>query len=211
MTNCSRRVLLGAFAALPGISVLADLMPAAAAAPQKSAAEQFIRQSGERLVNIVNGPGSASQKAHKLRVLVDEIVAVSQIGRFVLGRFWNVATPEQRQQYMALFHKLLAFNITTQIRAYVGITFQVLGAQNGPEGEMVSTVINRPDHPPANVQWVVQDIKGALKIIDVVVEGTSLRITERSDYASVISDNGGQVAALLEAMKNQLKRMEANE
>jgi phospholipid transport system substrate-binding protein len=74
---------------------------------------------------------------------------------------------------------------------------------------MVSTTVTRPGQSPADVQWVVDTVGGKPRIVDVVVEGTSLRITERSDYSSVINDNGGQVSALLDAMKKQIARMEA--
>lgn len=206
MAACFRRVLLGAFAVLPALA----LAPAAqAAAPSASVASQFIKQSGAKLVSIINGPGSTGQKAADLRNLVDHIVAVDQIGKFVLGRYWRLATPAQRTQYMTLFHRLLAYNITVQIRAYKGVTFTVGRTQNGPEGEMVSSVVTRQGQSPAHVQWVVQEVGGAPKIVDVVVEGTSLRVTERSDYASVITDHGGQIAALLGAMKQQLHRMQA--
>ncbi|HQT88579.1 MAG TPA: ABC transporter substrate-binding protein [Acidiphilium sp.] len=209
----SRRVLLGGFAVMPMLGALSAVMPGVAlAAPSVSgsAAEAFIKNAGEGLVAIVNGPGSKAAKADKLRQLVSQIVAVGKIGRFVLGRFVRVATPAQVAEYEKLFHELLAYNITTQIRAYQGLTFTVKGASTGPEGEMVSTVITRPGQSPAHVQWVVQSIGGQPKIIDVVVEGTSLRVTERSDYASVIDDNGGQVAALLKAMHQQLARMRAS-
>ena len=201
-----RRVLLGAFAVLPALA----MTPAAqAATPSAPVAHHFIKQSGAKLVSIINGPGSNGQKAADLRNLVNNIVAVDQIGKFVLGRYWRIATPSQRTEYMNLFHQLLAYNITTQIRAYKGLTFTVERVQSGPEGEMVSTRVTRQGQSPAHVQWVVDEMGGAPKIVDVVVEGTSLRVTERSDYASVINDHGGQVTALIDAMKQQLNHMQA--
>lgn len=201
-----RRVLLGAFAVLPALA----LTPAAnAAAPGTATAKTFIAQAGNKLVSIINGPDSTSQKATALRGLVNQIVAVDQIGKFVLGRYWNVATPSERGEYMHLFHQTLAYNITTQIRAYKGFTFTVGRVSTGPEGEMVETQISRQGQSPADVQWVVDTVGGQPKIVDVVVEGTSLRVTERSDYSSVINDHGGQVSALIAAMKQQLARMRA--
>jgi phospholipid transport system substrate-binding protein len=208
MALSSRRVLLGAFALAPG---LAFTLPAFAASPSASVAKQFISQAGARMVSVVNGNGSVGQKAAALRQIVDQDVAVSNVGQFVLGRYWRIATPAQRSEYMGLFHQLLSNNITTQIRAYQGITFTVLGASNQPEGEAVSTVIARPNEAPAHVQWVVQTVAGAPKIVDVVVEGTSLRVTERADYSSVINDNGGQVSALIAAMKHQIAGLKAKQ
>lgn len=205
-----RRVLLGAFAVMPALSLAPNLLTgvARAAAPSEAVAHHFIKTSGAQLVAIVNGPGTTSQKGAKLRALVDNIVAVNQIGKFVLGRYWRVATPAQRNEYMKLFHETLAYNITLQIRAYKGVTFTTGRVTSGPEGEMVNTRVSRQGQSPAHVQWVVDTVAGQPKIVDVVVEGTSLRVTERSEYSSVINDHGGQVQALISAMKQQLARMQ---
>jgi phospholipid transport system substrate-binding protein len=42
-------------------------------------------------------------------------------------------------------------------------------------------------------------------VIDVVVEGVSLSVTQRQEYAAVIQRNGGQIDGLLEEMRNELK------
>ncbi len=61
-----------------------------------------------------------------------------------------------------------------------------------------------PNSAPTNVRWVVSTATGTPKIVDVVAEGTSLRLTQRSDYASYMSRNGNNVDALLAAMKRQV-------
>jgi len=48
-------------------------------------------------------------------------------------------------------------------------------------------------------------------VVDVIAEGTSLRLTTRSEYSAVIQRNGGQVASLLEAMRNQIAQLAARE
>ena len=41
------------------------------------------------------------------------------------------------------------------------------------------------------------------EIVDVIAEGTSLRLTQRSDYSSYLSHNGNSIDSLLSAMKRQ--------
>jgi phospholipid transport system substrate-binding protein len=65
-------------------------------------------------------------------------------------------------------------------------------------------VINRPNQQPNNVQWVVSMASGRPQIVDVIAEGTSLRVTQRSDYASYLARNGNNVDALLTAMQRQV-------
>lgn len=202
-----RRFFMGAMASLPILTV-ATL--AQAQVPTETA-KAFITQAGNQLVTVVNSNGSESQKADELTQLVDQIVAVDQVGNYVLGRYINVVTPDQHSQYLTLFHQLLAYNITYQIKAYQGVTFVVNSASVMGNDTVVDTTITRPGQAPADVGWAVDEVDGSPKIVDVIVAGTSLRITERNDYASVVTSNGGQISALLTAMQNQIDRIKSNE
>jgi phospholipid transport system substrate-binding protein len=175
-----RRLLLGAVLCAPVLAA----MPVAAQADvvPADAAKAFITQSGQQLVTIVNGTASASQKADQLRQLV---------------------------QFLTLFHQLLSYNITFQIKAYQGLTFVVNGAVPMGSDMVVHTTIASPGKAPADVGWAVDEVNGQPKIVDVIVAGTSLRITTRNEYASVVTDNGGQVAALLSAMQKQITKISA--
>ena len=54
--------------------------------------------------------------------------------------------------------------------------------------------------------WVVDGTDGQPRIVDVVAEGVSLRQTQRSDYASYIQQHGGNVEALIQALRAQVAR-----
>jgi phospholipid transport system substrate-binding protein len=67
----------------------------------------------------------------------------------------------------------------------------------------VSSSVERPNNAPANVDWIISNAGPSPKIVDVVAEGTSLRLTQRSDYAAYLSHNGNNLQALIDAMKHQ--------
>jgi phospholipid transport system substrate-binding protein len=201
-----RRFILGAAAAAPLLLAMAGTARADTISPDD--AKAFITQSGKQLVSIVNG-STGTQRGQQLRQLVNQIVAVDQVGDYVLGRYINVATPQQHQDFQTLFHQLLSYNITYQINAYQGVSFTVNGATQQGNDMVVDTTITAPGKAPADVGWAVDNIGGQPKITDVIVAGTSLRITTRNDYASVIADNGGQVSALLAAMQKQIDKLSA--
>ena len=50
---------------------------------------QFVRQSGDRLMAVLLGPGDPPEKRRQLYGLISEIVDISGIARFALGRFWT--------------------------------------------------------------------------------------------------------------------------
>lgn len=167
-------------------------------------ASAFVENFGNRMVDVVNGEGTLSQKEQRLRPLIDQSVDVDAIASFCLGRFAASATPQQVSEFTTLFHAVLVDNITSKLGEYRGVTFTMgTASQRGAE-TLVGTVVQRPNNRPNNVQWVVDDVNGKPRIVDVVAEGTSLRLTQRSDYASYMSQHGGSVAALITAMRAQV-------
>jgi phospholipid transport system substrate-binding protein len=192
-----RTVLLTSLAA----AAVAGVLPAGAQTPDQASA--FIDQIGKQLVAVINGETPPAQQHAQLQQIIDKAVATDSVARFCLGRYWRVATPAQQQDYLALFHRVLVTNITGKLGEYKGVTFVLGRAVPGEGGVTVATIITRPGQPPSNVGWVVSNVDGAPRIIDVIAEGTSLRITQRSDYASYIERNGQNVQALLDALRKQ--------
>ena len=75
-------------------------------------------------------------------------------------------------------------------------------AQRREDDIVVSSIVNRPGNAPNKIDWIVT-ATGAPRLIDVVAEGTSLRLTQRSDYAAFLSHNNNNIQALIDALKAQ--------
>jgi len=196
MNLTRRNLVLGAVTA----ALVVRLPPVLA---QTDPSATFVAGFGRDLVAIVNGPGSAEAKAAQMETAIERSVDVDAIARFCLGRFVRQASPAQLADYTRLFHRVLARTITGHIGDYRGVSFTVGRTLPNADGHAVLTVVVRPGQAPAQVQWVVAKTDGGPKVVDVVAEGTSLRLTQRSDYGSFLSRNGGDVAALIAAMKRQ--------
>ncbi len=200
LTLMTRRKLAGLLAA--GVAVLASGTSPALAADSTSSG--FVRQLSEKLIAVINGSGSLAEKRQQILPLIDENVDVDGIGRFCLGRYWRMATPEQQQKFLQLFHRVLLNAITGKLGEYQGVRFDIgASAPRGPGQTMVSTTIYRPGQPQTNVQWVIAQVAGAPRVIDVIGEGVSLSITQRGDYSSYLQRNGNNIGVLLSAMQRQ--------
>jgi phospholipid transport system substrate-binding protein len=203
----NRRTSLSLIAAGPAALMLpAVLTPTASASPASDRATAFITTAGSKFVAAINGTGTLEQRRQVLGGIVDDAVDVNGVARFCLGRFWRTATPVQQQQYLGLFRNALVVNIASRIGEYQGVRFIVGATQDRDVGELVSTVIERPNNPPVNVQWVVANAGTDPKVVDVIAEGTSLRITQRDDYASFLTQHGDNIDGLLDAIRHQLSR-----
>jgi phospholipid transport system substrate-binding protein len=195
----TRRLMLAATLAALAVPTLAP--PAHADATD--AARDLVAKLGKQLTDVANGPGSADDRRAALEKLVDAAVDVEAVARFCLGRFWRTATPDQQRDYTKLFRAVLMRNITGKAGEYKGVVMDVGKAQAREDDVAVSSVVNRPGNAPNKVDWIVGTASGAPRVIDVIAEGTSLRLTQRSDYSAFLASHNNNVQALIDALKAQ--------
>ncbi|MBP0445553.1 ABC transporter substrate-binding protein [Roseomonas sp. SSH11] len=209
-TLIARRPLLASLglASLGAVGAL----PARAQAVDANRAAAFIQATGQELVAAINGRAPAAQRREQVAAILRRAVDVEGVGRFILGRYWRQATPEEQQQYMRLFEETLIRNLSARFGEYQGIRFSLGRTQQRTEDDtLVNTIVERPNSAPFTLDWRVGEVGGQPRVVDVIAEGTSLRLTTRSEYSAVISRNGGRVSALLDAMRNQVAQLAARE
>ena len=206
----TRRWLLGA-AALAGGALVPR--PGHAQQIDIARAASFIQATGQELVAAINAVGSpVAQRRERVAQILRRAVDVEGVGRFILGRWWRTATAEQQQEYLQLFEQVLIHNLSARFGEYQGVRFSLGRTQARTEEDaLVSTIVERPGNPAFGLDWRVSEVGGQPKVVDVIAEGTSLRLTTRSEYSSVVTRNGGSVGALLVAMRQQIQQLAARE
>ncbi|QNT78214.1 MlaC/ttg2D family ABC transporter substrate-binding protein [Entomobacter blattae] len=201
---------LAAFTFLAGAApAIGTLLPTshalAAISPQQ--ASQFMQEFGNKLLTVINSDEPLSQKQARMAPLLFSNVDVDAIGRYCLGRYWNVATPEQRTRFLKLFHQVLLNAVNGKIGDFKGVNFTIGKVSSNADGDtVVETVVIRPGQPQASVHWIISSESGRPQVIDLIGEGASLRLTQRNDYSSYIAHNGNNVENLLGAMQRQIER-----
>ena len=164
---------------------------------------QFIQQLGHTaLMSLTEKDMPRDQREARVREILEGNFDIPAIGKFALGPYWNTATEAQRKEYMDLFEAMIVQTYTTKFENYSGQTLKVGGSVSGGEKDfIVSSQILQKDGPPINLQWRVRDEGGALRVVDVIVDGISMSVTQRADFSSTIQNGGGTVDALLTAMR----------
>ena len=187
----------------------AFLLGRAAWAVQASDPKAFVQQLGDRTIQILNQDGSAQQKLNALKAVLDQATDLDLVGRLVLGRSWRSASDAQREEYLRLFHGLVMQTMAERFSWYTGETFEIVGATPVDDRDtMVSTRILRPDgKPPILVDWRVRQSERGYLLIDIVAEGVSLVVTQRSEASEIINRNG--IDGLLQEMRARLAKRDA--
>lgn len=177
------------------------------AAPPRAAAQAdpagFINELGVQAIQVLGPSVPPAARLQRFRELFGADFDLPRIGRFVLGRYWRVATPEQQQQFLGLLREYLSQAYAGRLAQYAGEKFRALSAQPQGEETVVLSEITRNDGSKIRVEWhLVND--GGWKITDAYVAGVSMAVTERDEFAAVIQQGGGQVQYLLDKLRQKV-------
>jgi phospholipid transport system substrate-binding protein len=195
----TRRFFLVAAGLIVG-GLMLGMQPVAAAPGPTT----VIADLGNEAIKVLGPNVDPQLRVTRFRQLFEEDFNIPAISRFVLGRYWRVATPEQQHEFIRLFTNYIALVYANQLAQYNGERLQVTGSRSAPDGQLVASEIIRSDgHPPARVEWLLSPQGGAYKVNDVIVEGISMAVTQRSEFASVIQRNGGQLQGLIAALRQK--------
>ena len=186
--------------------------PPAQSQQDGQAAEAFIQGLGDRAIELLADPDATEDSLTiAFRDIFGESFDTNTIGRFVLGRHWNTASPEQRDEYLDLFNNFVVETYADRFSEYTGQQFLVRGSRPaGANDLIVSTRIVDPGgRPPITVDWRTRARDGQVRIIDVMIENVSMAITYRDEFNSVIRRQGGTLEGLLQALRQRVAAMQA--
>jgi phospholipid transport system substrate-binding protein len=193
----------------PRIAIVALAIAASVPASVRAAASDpagFIADLGAKAINVLTSTASETERERQFRVLFEQAFDLPAISRFVLGPYWRTATDAQHQEFTKLFENYVIHAYTVRFNAYAGQQLKVGNARpEGDSGALVQSEIAVPNgnQPPVKVDWRVSKSADGYRITDVTVEGVSMALTERQEFASVIQRGGGQVDALLKLLREK--------
>ncbi len=192
-----------------GLALFALLaaVPARASAELENGAKTFIESLAKQAVDsLADQKISRPDRIVRFRRLFNDSFAVEAIGRWILGRHWRTATEAERSEYLGLFEDLMVVSYVDRFAEYAGEALKI--NRSIAEDEKTVTIFSeivRPNGGPAvRVDWRVgRNKESAFKIVDVLVEGTSMSNTMRSDFTSVLNQKGGQISGLIEVLREK--------
>lgn len=170
--------------------VLALTLGASAAfAADTTAATAYVDNIASQALAIVKTGDAQPVKQAKLETLFRSIVDIPFIGRFVLGRHWNTATPAQQKAYLAAYEPFLMKGYVGRIAKYSGQSYKLKTAKEDKDGGVVVTMeIVDPSKPSVFVDYRLRKERAGYKVTDIAVEGVSLLNTQRSEFHSVVTN-----------------------
>ena len=175
-------------------------------------ADDFIRQVGnEAIQSLTDKTLDDQQRKDRFREILHRTFKLKLIARFTLGRYWRRATKEQREEYASLFEDFIVLAYAARFRDYSGENFSVGKVRDiNTRDKLVNSKLVLKDGRNIPVHWRVRgyDSYGvdSYKVIDVLVEGVSMALTQRDEFAAIINRKGGKIEGLLAALRKKTGR-----
>lgn len=198
-------IVAASLALVAALAISLTLLRAAGAAPATDPTD-FVRDFGNRVIaTVADDSLSPGQRQAALERLLRAGVDARRIGRFALGKYARRASKPERAEFDRLFAAGIVATYSRHLGSYEGETLQVRGAQlRGEQGALVSSRVIRPNGPAVAVDWHLRDDAGTWRIVDVVIEGISMALTQRAEFAAVIRAGNGRLEGLLARLREQV-------
>ena len=128
--------------------------------------------------------------------LVDELVIPSfdfvSMAKWVLGKNWKRASPEQQAGFIEQFKALLVRTYARALLEYSGQQIKYLAVEQKPDSKLavVKTELTSAGAQAFPVAYRMYRKDQTWKVVDVAVDGVSLVSTYRGSFAARIKDSG---------------------
>lgn len=198
-----------AFAARRGVVVVFVLLLLSTGANTVSsgshgaAPADFIRGFGDRAsAMLADKSQTAEERATEFRHLFTSHFDVDTISRYTLGKYWREASDEERAQYRAAFEDFIVVTYARRLEGYGGFSIEI-GEIGTPskQGVAVESLVLRSNQDPLQIVWRLQMRGEGWRIVDLIVDGVSLALTQRSEFTSVLKSSDGKIDKLIQRLR----------
>jgi len=186
-------------------SAATTIAPSVAAPDISHEASTFVQSVDDKASAIIGKNVDVADREQRFRDMFVTSFDVPAIGRFVLGRYWRAATDAQKTEFLGLFEDMIVKTYSNRFTTYKEEQFTITGTRTDGDSAVVGSTFAQTNGPPVKVDWRVLKTDGTLKIVDVMVEGVSMSVTQQQEFGSVIQRGGGRIDGLLEAMRERAR------
>ena len=176
----------------------------AAGVPREVAPDALIKEVTLDVLSVINEDQDI--RSERLLELVEEKILphldIAHMTRLALGKHWRDATPREREELTQEFQILLVRTYGSMLALARGKTVIFKKARMSPEDtEAVIEVVVKEGSESVKFQLRMEKTQEGWKVYDLLVEGVSLIMAQRSTFSREIERGG--IDGLIEALRNK--------
>ena len=164
----------------------------------------FINKVTTEASSILKKNLSLSEKSDLLIELAKQSVDIKGIGLYSLGKHKKTLSESQLRDYEKLFEKYFLKSLSSRLSEYSDPKINVVSQKYINEKYTIvsSILVGDENRPEIKIDWRVYTKNPEKPLIrDLIIEGLSLARTQREEFNSIITNNGGDISALFTSLK----------
>ena len=193
----SRRAFLTASAA----AGLTAALPLPALALTEARARNLVDQVVADINRVINSGKSESAMIGDFERIFGRYADVNIIARSTLGADSRRASASQMRAFTDAFEGYIARKYGKRFREFIGGQIEVKGVRPVKSWHEVRARVVLRGSSPFEVLFLVSDRSGRDLFFDLVIEGVSLRLSERTEIGALLDRNGGSIDGLISDLR----------
>ena len=164
------------------------------------AEEKFVSDFADNAISILSNDSlNANQKNIQFTELVMSSIDMNLISKFVLSKYWKLATDDQKKEYLTAFKQYFISSYANKLDQYSGEKVVIESSNAAKKFVIVKSNIVRDGTDTLKIQldWRLLTRDNQTKIIDLSIEGISLIIAQREEFQSFLANNDNSLDALI--------------
>jgi len=176
--------------------IVFSLLPLAAyseeSAHTTATPESFVQNTSSRVIALLKSRTSDESKQKQLTAMFLQVMDSDWIGKFVLGKHWQTLSDDQKRTYLKNYRKYLIDSYVPKFKQYNDQAIHVKGIKDLGHGQylVITDIVSSSSQANTKVEYRIQAAGDGYKIHDIVAEGVSLLTTQRSEFSSIMSNEG---------------------
>ncbi len=185
-----------------GISATAfTALPGTAFALTDARARSLVDQVVKDINRVIASGKSQSAMIADFERIFSRYADVNVIARSTLGADSRRASNAQLRAYSAVFRSYIARKYGKRFREFIGGKIEVNKVRKVKSWHEVLSTVQLRGSSPFDVRFLVSDRSGKDLFFDMIIEGVSLRLSERTEIGAMLDRRNGNIDALIADLK----------
>ena len=165
----------------------------------------FINNITDSASSILSSENTREEKIQKLIKIGENSVDIDGIGFYTLGKHRKILNDGQKDEFKKIFREYFLKSFSSRLVEYKEAKIVVISEdiKNDKYTIVKSKLLATSNRPEVSIDWRVYTKDPTKPLVrDLIIEGLSLARTQREEFNSIITNNGGDIKALFTSLKD---------
>ena len=170
-----------------------------------STSSNFIDDITNKASDILSSKDTREIKIQELVKIGENSVDIDGIGFYTLGKHRKNLNKDKKDEFKKIFREYFLKSFSTRLVEYKEAKIVVISEDIKNEKYTIvkSKLLATSNRPEIAIDWRVYTKDPSKPLIrDLIIEGLSLARTQKEEFNSIITNNGGDINALFRTLKD---------